>query len=262
MKVSPDQRSIAVAEAARQVGQPDLTVLFGSRARGDYREKRSDIDILMIQPELPQPGQKRATLDAAIRSASELYDHRVEVQIVWYRTDQFEKYRRSVNHMIARAMEDGIAMPRNPEEFRDQGEADFTYEWTVTEQRVRHAEIQLEMFNLAHMSSNPDTIDRGAGKNGQEALEHALKALISAHDARYDRTHKLTRLVQQAQQADPGLGFQPSLDYGILDQYAGQYDYYEPTQRITAVPGYRAAITRDVERLLRRVRTIRGFPQP
>ncbi len=218
MRQAPDPRSISVAEAAKSAGQPDLTVLFGSRARGDYRELQSDIDILMVQPEPPGSEQKRTTLDAAIRSASALYDHRVEVQIVWYRTDQFEKYRRSVNHMIARAMEDGIAMPGNPEEFRDRSRGDFAYEWTVTEQRVRHAEIQLEMFHLAHMSNNPDTVDRGAGKNGQEALEHALKALVSAHDTQYDRTHKLTRLVQQVQQADPEMDFQPSLDYGILDQ--------------------------------------------
>ena len=257
-----DSRSLAVARAASDAGKPALTILYGSRARGDYEDATSDIDILMMQENPPSSGQKASARQAAIRSAKAHYGREVEVQIVWYTAEEFERNRRTVNHLVARALDEGIIMSHDSDtyanRYQDGSENDHTYEWTVTEQRVRHAEIHLETFRLIHASEDLALVDRMAGKNGQEALEHALKGLISANNARYARTHLLTQLVDQVEAADPEFSFRPSLDYTVLEQYAGHDDYYEPERLITDVADYFTAITNDVQRLLARIREITG----
>ena len=42
-----DRRALAVAQAAYDAVAPETVILFGSRARGDYRAD-SDIDLLLI----------------------------------------------------------------------------------------------------------------------------------------------------------------------------------------------------------------------
>ena len=73
--------------------------------------------------------------------------------------------------------------------------------------------------------------DRIIGKNAQEAMEHALKALISAYGIRYERTHDLNKLLQQVNDADPGFQFHPRSNYQVLNLYSGNDDYYR-SQRI------------------------------
>ena len=251
-----------MAGSADDAGKPELTILYGSRARGDYQDGTSDIDILMIQEDPPSIRQKDSARNAAIRSANAQYGYDVRIQILWYTTEEFAKYRRTVNHLVARALDEGIIMPSNRENYgaecKDGHDDGYEYEWTVTDQRVRHAEIHLEAFRLIHASENRSTVDRLAGKNAQEALEHALKALISANNVRYERTHQLTRLTEQVNVADPDFSFQPGLDYTILEQYAGHDDYYEPQRLITEVENYFTAITDDIQRLLARVKEVRS----
>lgn len=42
------------SRAAHEARRPQLTILFGSRVRGDYAEGRSDIDILVIEGHPPR----------------------------------------------------------------------------------------------------------------------------------------------------------------------------------------------------------------
>ncbi len=237
---------------------PALTILYGSRARGDYRDGSSDIDLLLVQDNRPTPAQKDSAYNAANKLAKAQYGYAVNIQILWYTAEELARYRRTANHLIARALDEGIVMSSNPDYDLDPSNNDYAYEWTVTEQRVRHAEIHLETFRLIHGSQNPVLVDRMAGKNAQEALEHALKALISANNVRYERTHQLTRLVHQVAAADPDFAFAPSLDYAILDQYDGPNDRCDPIYKITYVENYFDRVAGDVQKLLARVREVRA----
>ena len=127
---------------------------------------------------------------------------------------------------------------------------DYAHEWTITDQRVEHAEIHLDGFqDLAGRGRN----DRLIGKNAQEAMEHALKALISAYGIRYERTHDLNKLLEQVNDADPGFQFNPRSNYHVLDQYSGNDDYYRPKEFLTDSPTYYEDVTSDVKTLLARV---------
>ena len=48
-----DARAVKLAELLHELKKPHLTILFGSRARGDYSEGRSDVDILLIKKNQP-----------------------------------------------------------------------------------------------------------------------------------------------------------------------------------------------------------------
>ena len=44
-----DAKALQVARLVQQRERPELAILFGSRARGDHNETRSDIDIMLVQ---------------------------------------------------------------------------------------------------------------------------------------------------------------------------------------------------------------------
>ena len=48
-----DPHAVAVARAVNEHEQPQATILFGSRARGDYHDQYSDIDLLLVCEQSP-----------------------------------------------------------------------------------------------------------------------------------------------------------------------------------------------------------------
>ena len=248
--LQPDGRAVAVAQAIYGAARPRRLILFGSRARGDHRED-SDIDILIVTDEPPAESHKEKVSAAAERCAADQYQRPVPVQLVWNTAAEYRQRRRTVNHLVARALDDGVLMPENLADFDDPAEDDYSYEWTVTSERVRNAEQHLDTFQLLAEGGRSD---RMLGKNAQEGMEHALKAVISAAGARYERTHNLHRLLQQARDADPELNFVPRSDFRALLQYCGSDDYYPPKDPMTNSPTYREDVVADLTILLERAR--------
>lgn len=254
----PDPAALLVARQVHEGVPAAVTVLFGSRARGDYRPD-SDIDILLVADDLPEPELRAAAKALAADGARHRYQPPVPCQVIWKTTAEVSRMRRTINHMIARAFDEGVVMPRDPSQYDaecdDDGMTD--YEWSVTDERIRHAEQHLYTFCQLADLAQYNFPDRVIGKNAQEAMEHALKAHISAAGVRYERTHNLHILLRQVQDADPQFGFTPQSDYDVLNDYAGSSDYYEPEHYITEQPDYRARVEADVRALLARVAVIR-----
>ena len=96
-----DPKAIAVAQAVQEQVQSDtVIVLFGSRARGDYRQ-RSDIDLMMLVPDRDASGHDAwAAASRAARAAAEReYEHPVEVDVLQIDHPRFRRGRRAVNHV-------------------------------------------------------------------------------------------------------------------------------------------------------------------
>ncbi len=248
--LQPDGRAVAVAQAIYGAARPRRLILFGSRARGDHRED-SDIDILIVTDEPAAESHKEKVCAAAERCAAAQYQRPVPVQLVWNTAAEYRQRRRTVNHLVARAIDDGVLMPENLADYDDPAEDDYSYEWTVTSERVRNAEQHLDTFQLLAEGGRSD---RMLGKNAQEGMEHALKAVISAAGSRYERTHNLHRLLQQAQAADPELNFVPRSDFRALLQYRRSVDHYPPQDPMTHSPTYREDVVADLTILLERAR--------
>ncbi len=257
-----DRRALPAAQAAFAASDAELVILFGSRARGDYQEGASDIDLLLVQPQMPTSEQRRSIQEAAKQAVRNAYQTPPEVQITWQTSNAFEESRRSINHMNARAVREGIIMPRNPENYPGEPE-DYDYEADVIELRTENADTHHEAFENHHTMyemglTDANRLDRMAGKNAQEALEHGLKALIAANGAEYPTTHDLNELLAKAYEADPEFRaqFQPSINYDILNQYAGSADYQIPALPITEAQEYREAVNYDYERVRSRIREL------
>lgn len=79
---------------------PDKIILFGSRARGDARPD-SDIDLLVLFPEVANPNQRAAELHASLADFSGPMD------IVVSTSSRFERYRNVVNTVYWPASREG-----------------------------------------------------------------------------------------------------------------------------------------------------------
>ncbi len=254
-----DPRALEIAHCLHRTEQPELTILFGSRARGDYEDGRSDIDIMLVQEHPPSEEQESRTRNQAETSAQELYRQAVPVQIIWKTSDEFNRMRRSVNHLVARALRDGVMMSRDTGDdgsiYDDNGENGYEYEWMVTDERYRHAEKHLNTFNnLVELGDDDDMI----GQHAQGAMEHALKALISATKTAYNRIHDIDELTTDALRADTDFQFSQGIHGAIYNQYAGSQDYHPTQNPISDIANYRAIVNTDVQAILARVREIRG----
>ena len=255
-----DPRALKVAQNLHQSQQAEITILFGSRARGDYREGSSDIDVLLVRENTPDLEQRGRIEEQAQLLAQSLYGWPVPVQTVWETGAEFDRMRRTVNHVVARALQDGVVMTKNGEDYPNGGareEADISYEWTVTDERYRHAKQHLETFDML-VESGRTHLGEMIGQHAHQALEHAMKALISARGWQYKTTHNLNELVGDLRRADPEFRFRLAIDGKIYNQYAGRAEYERTETPLTDLPEYAEATRTDVRRLLERVREIRN----
>ncbi len=252
-----DPRALRLARRLHQTVQPEVTILYGSRARGDYRDGDSDIDIMLVQENEPSEDQKSRARRIAQNLAKAQYTGAVPVQIVWQTSQEFGRMRRAVNHLVSNALREGIVMPRNLEEYSNRYAADYDdqeFEWTITDQRYRHAEVHLDSF---HSMIDLQKDDLVIGQQAQNAMEHALKAVISANGERYPRTHDINQLTEKALQWDPEFQFTLSVPGEVYNQYAGSDEYYDARNPLTSIPDYRELVDSDVEAVMQRVREIR-----
>ena len=109
-----DPRALMVAQALHEREQPQATILFGSRARGDYEEGRSDIDIIQVNPDTPDQSHKDSATEWAEGIAQATYGRPIPVQLVWFSHADFHENTRYVNHIATRALLDGVVMSPIP----------------------------------------------------------------------------------------------------------------------------------------------------
>ena len=246
-----DPKALAVGRAVlHETGAEDV-ILFGSRARGDYREN-SDIDLLLIHCG-PKDHQFRVRVKDNAKSAAEvLYGSPVGVDLIWFSPEEFDRRRRSHNHVTAVAVEEGINMSGESARIED---GDRANEWTVTSQRCRHSRAHLRSMRRSIEDREIDII---VGQQAQQALEHAMKALISACGHRYRRLHDLLAVEIDMRQAD--YGFRQKLESPLrqLNEYGGSERYYEPEDPLGDHSQLYRQVEGDIQRIFQRVTELTG----
>jgi uncharacterized protein len=101
------ESSAAIEEMARRIVDrfaPDRIILFGSRARGDARED-SDIDLLVLFPEVDNPRARAAEIYASLAGCSA-----IPKDIVVSTTGRLERYRNVVNTVYWPAVREGVTL--------------------------------------------------------------------------------------------------------------------------------------------------------
>ena len=254
-----DPLALQIAQAVHQRENPQATILFGSRARGDYEERRSDIDIMLVVPKEPSRDYKLSLEDWTESKVRALYGRNVPLQLVWFSRTEFEDKRRFINHVVTRAMLDGVIMSTNPEEFQSTYSNETTEDqdgWTEYEQRLEDAERHREDFNITDDLKRPD---KTIGEHAHHAFEHAIKAIISGHSGTPSSTGRIGRLLETIGRIDDQLvNFELSIDPQVYSEYAEDSNY--KTQRTTAPLtnhyNYRDLTDHDLNILIERARQL------
>ena len=109
-----DSWALAVARRIHRRENPLATILFGSRARGDYREDSSDIDIMLVLHQEPDLEYRDLTREWVEEAACAEYGKAVPVQLVWLSKKQFDEKQKYINHIATRAVSEGKIIVRNP----------------------------------------------------------------------------------------------------------------------------------------------------
>ena len=187
----PDRRACAVAKAVYDELRPASVIVFGSRARGDFRPD-SDIDLMVIADSGDTGGFANdlyaAGSRAAFAKARELYDGSLNVDLVRMTESQFQDRRRARNHVAGQAARDGFDM--NGDKIQPDGQEPTNL--PDIRQRIANAERELRTINiLIENEADQEPI----GFHAQQALENILKGWISALDDDYGNTHDLGDLM-------------------------------------------------------------------
>ena len=241
--VGPDARALHVAKALRDATDVECVILFGSRARADWTEC-SDIDLMIIEPEFPDLDRRIDIECVGRKMIARMYDMFMEADFVFLPRAEYErKSVHTLNHVSRFARREGISIPRNPDDFPTKDAMDDpNHSDEPMERQLRIADANTH-YRAMHGMMDIGLTDKVTALNAHQALEHAMKALISAQGHEYLHVHELDRLLAQMRANDPNLQWQPVSDLEQLNNFAGgnRYgplltpisDYTEMANRVT-----------------------------
>ena len=247
---NPDPQALRIAQELHRSENPTLTVLFGSRARGDYAPGRSDVDILMVQDQPPTEEQdQRVKLHAQSLSASLYRGYWVPVQVMWMPLEEFEKRKVGVTGMAARAIDHGIILSNSSTDYGT---------WSrraQTSHHIRWAKRHLNFFLDGQLEREPT--DHEVGVQAFLAIRDALKAVVYAQGEWCPDIEDVDMLIDLAARADPEFDFRPTIEGDVYSQYSrARRDL--PTERpLSSVMNHREMLEKDLRKLLDRVDVVR-----
>ena len=249
-----DPKALAVGQAVLRETEAEDVILFGSRARGDYRED-SDIDLLLIHSGPKNYELQAEVEDSAKATTATLYGSPVGVDLIWFLPGEFDRMRRSVNSVAAIAAEEGI----NTEgESASLGDGDRSNEWTVTNKRCRYARTHLRSMRRSIEDKEIDII---VGQQAHQVMEHAMKALISAGGRRYPHHHELFDFERAMRRAAPEFTHPLEAPLEVLNElndYGRGLKYDAPYAPLADGNELYRKVESDVQRIFRRIAELTG----
>ena len=190
-----DSIGLAAARAAQAAAQPAVVIFFGSRARGDWQD-HSDIDLLVIAEDKAKARRAAAAAQAAINEWERENRSGLHVDIIPLTRQEFERCRRAKQHIAGQADTYGVVMSGTPLPPPTSGDGDeYPDHWPETARRIRAAERWLQDYYDLVESDYWD--QQAMGFAAQQAVENALKGVLSARNESLSYTHNLLALWQE-----------------------------------------------------------------
>ena len=110
----PDPLALRIVRQVADVMSPYRVVLFGSRARGDWKP-HSDIDLVIIGTnEGRDPQQANRARLTARKLASETYGKSIGVDVMYATPDALASFRGSLNNVLGHITREGVTMDGSP----------------------------------------------------------------------------------------------------------------------------------------------------
>ena len=253
-----DPKAIRVAKRLLTATGADCVILFGSRARADWTEE-SDVDLMVLNEDTPEEPETLEMQNAASLLSQETFGRDVQVDIIPMSHSEFRKMGyHTINHVAARARREGIAMPRDPESYSSRYDDEYPDEkLEYQEQQRRIGDANLHYRNM-HGLLDLGFEDKDTAFLAQQALENAMKAMISALNEEYNTHHQLRALAADIRGLDPGHEWHFASNPGQLENFAGA-SRYGPV--ISPIQDYRDMannITMDLDLIYERISTVTG----
>ena len=245
-----DPRAVKLAELLHKTRQPQLTILFGSRARGDHAEGRSNIAIMLVESHPPED-KVAADADMAFRKAkAELYrGQHIGFDLVVRTPEDFRKRCPGVNELEAQALRDGHIIGQEAEYYRAFARR------IGTRHQTRWANQHLEFMQ--------NTQNESQGVQAYLAVRHALMAAVNAAGEWCPDIHDVEMLLELARQADPEGRYATTLDPEIYTQYGDNREGIPLHTSFTSRPEHLEWATQDVQAILARTETLKdSWPPP
>ena len=217
-----DPKARAVAKAVYDALRPRSAILFGSRARGDFR-RDSDVDLLIItDADRLTKDEYVSACAAANAKSAEVYGarHPFGVDVLNMSAEKFRYCRRAKNHVAGQAARDGVDMNGD----RIPPDSQPPDNLPDMRQRIANAKRELRTLNIL-VEANAD--QEPIGFHAQQAMENALKGWISALDDEYGNTHDLDKLMAiirmhpAEDESDAGERLRWLTNYAVKYRYEG-----------------------------------------
>ena len=172
----PDPHALNIARAVQREVTPNIVILFGSRATGKHHED-SDVDLLVISLDGPKIGS------GAGRAASNYMNENppfLDIDIVNMTLAEFQRNRRAKQHLAGQADHYGLTIDLERLDYGAEYEDDYPEHWPATRQRLENAAEWRREFNV--MVDNNEWNQKLMGFSAEQAVENALRGLLSAHN--------------------------------------------------------------------------------
>ena len=241
--IKADQRAVEVAREIHRMAEPEQTILFGSRARGDHRPD-SDIDVLIIKDPSPPEDWLEDLRDRARTLQKARLPEASGIDVICMTAREFDTRRHLRNNLANSIAKQGapILPQQNP------GMPEESIDWDDVDGKINDAvNAANDLTALAQSGIISAFSDKQLGRIAQNALENAYKAVLGAHGFEYPTSggsgHNLriiTGLIRQ-HRIIPDDAPMPGENHRYLTEFGGAALYSHEH-----LPLDKAAIARDV----------------
>lgn len=252
-EISADARAMAIARAIHRMADPEQTILFGSRARGDYRPD-SDIDVLIIKdPPPPEDWLEDLRHRARTLQKAELPEAS-GIDVICMTAKEFDSRRHLRNNLANSIARQGAPiMPQENAELPEE-----SLDWDDINGKIKDATGAVSLLEgIAAAGILADADDKQIGRMAQNALENAYKAVLAAHAFEYPTSgrdgHNLRILIERIREnvlSSPDEAV-PGEEYHYLTEFGGAALYSHEH-----LPLDKARIAQDVPEAIARLRDL------
>ena len=167
--------------------------------------------------------------------------------------EEFERGRRSLNHVVARALDHGVTLSNCSMDYGTRSRR------AQTNHSIRRANRHLDFFLNPQSKAEPDDYpdDYRVGVQAYMAMQQALRAVVYATGEWCPEVVDIDMLIDFARRTDGEFDFYPSVTGPVHTQYSPPREGLPIQSPLSGLCHYRAKVETDVASVLVRVQALK-----